>query len=107
MENLTLIQIINDCAVECEKCATACLNEKEVHMLAVCIMNDRDCADICRLTATLLARNSEHAKHMIPECIEMCKKCAAECEKHNHMEHCKKCADACLKCMEACKNMAA
>lgn len=95
-----------ECAIECEHCATSCLQEDNVKMMANCILLDRDCADICFLTAQLLARGSKHGEHMMKECAEVCEKCAEECEKHaSHMEHCKVCAEACRKCAEECKSM--
>ena len=101
--NKFLIDALNDCAAACNHCATACLDEEDVKMMVKCIKIDLDCAAICSLTATLLARGSEHGKHLLKECIEVCNACAEECEKHAHMQHCKKCAEDCRKCAEACK----
>ena len=105
-QNQTLLDALNACVAACEHCATACLQEDDVKMMARCIANDRDCADICRLTATLLARGSQHGKHLLRECIEVCEICAAECEKHDD-DHCKQCAEACRRCAEACRALAA
>ena len=101
-QNKQLMGALNNCAAECNHCATACLDEQDVKMLAKCIKLDIDCADICTLTATLIARGSEHAGHLKKECAEICNACAAECEKHTHMAHCKTCAEACRACAQAC-----
>ena len=66
-----------------------------------CIRLDRDCADICRLAATLLIRDSVIGHQFILICEEICQLCENECQKHE-MEHCKACANACKKCAEAC-----
>ena len=95
-----------ECAMECERCSSACLKEDDVKSMVNCIQLDRDCADVCTLTARLLARGSEHGIHMMKECAEICGKCAAECKKYSHMEHCKRCAEACKKCAEVCQTMA-
>ncbi len=100
------ITILNECAVACNHCATACLEEQNIQILARCIKLDLDCADICTLTATWLARGSQHAMHIMKECAEICRACADECEKHSDMEHCKECADACRRCAEECSAMA-
>ncbi len=101
--NKQLIVALNNCATECNHCTTACLEEKDVNMLAKCISLDIDCAAICTLTSSLLSRGSEHGKHLLKECAEVCNACADECEKHaEHMEHCKKCAEACRACATAC-----
>lgn len=106
VQNHGLLDALYNCAAECNHCATACLDEQDVKMLARCIKLDIDCADICSLTASLIARSSEHGEHLLKECAEICNACADECEKHNHMEHCKRCAEACRACAEECSSMA-
>lgn len=100
-----LIAALNKCAAECNHCASACLDEQDVKMLAKCIKLDIDCADICNLTASLIARRSEHGRHLLKECAEVCNACAEECEKHAKMgmEHCRICAEACRACADACR----
>lgn len=102
-QNKQLLDALNNCAAECNHCTTACLEEQDVQMLTKCIRLDIDCAAICTLTASLVARGSEHGRHMLKECAEVCNACAEECEKHaSHMEHCKRCAETCRACAEAC-----
>jgi hypothetical protein len=101
-ENKKIIDVLNDCAAECSHCMIACLDENEVKTLAKCIKLEIDCAEICRLTASYASRGSEHAAHIMMECAEICNACAAECEKHSYMEHCKRCAQACINCAEEC-----
>jgi hypothetical protein len=101
-KNQSLIDLLNNCAAVCNYCATACLGEENVKMLVNCIKLNTDCADICRLTASLLARGSEHGNHLLQECAEICQKCADECEKHRDMEHCEKCAETCYQCAQEC-----
>lgn len=104
MKDQQLIAALYQCALACNFCAASCLEEDDVKMLKACIRLDMDCAQICTLTAALLARGSEHGKHLLKECAEICGLCATECEKHApEMEHCKECAAACRKCEEACK----
>ncbi|MGI4884854.1 MAG: four-helix bundle copper-binding protein [Janthinobacterium lividum] len=91
------------CVAACEHCATACLGEDDVKMMVPCIRLDRDCADICRLTAAFIARGSDHAPHILKECIEICQKCHDECAQHPHA-HCQECAAACQACLEACQS---
>ncbi len=97
-----LIKKLDICVAACNFCASSCLKEDDVKMMAHCISNNIDCAEICRTTAILLARDSKHAKHLMKECIEVCMACVEECSKHEH-EHCKACAKACSECAEACK----
>jgi len=105
-QNKQLLDALSNCAAECNHCAAACLDEQDVKMLARCIKLDIDCAEICMLTASYVARGSEHAQHLLDECAEICDACAEECEKHAQMgmEHCKRCAEACRDCAEACRS---
>jgi hypothetical protein len=99
-----LLMVLAECAAACDHCAIACLDEPEVKMLTHCIKLDLDCAEICRTTASFVARGSSHAKHLLKECAEICEACGAECEKHaaHGMEHCRVCAEACKRCAVAC-----
>jgi hypothetical protein len=97
-----LIQQLVHCALSCETCSSACLDEQDVSMMTRCIELDRDCADICFQAARLLQRDAEIAHHFLAICEEMCRLCAAECNKHE-ANHCKTCAEVCQKCAEACR----
>lgn len=104
MENTkyqSLIQKLLDCALACENCATACLGEEDVKMMAACIKLDRDCADLCLQAARLLQRQSDIALQYLLLCEEICRQCAEECGKHQH-DHCQQCAQACRTCADAC-----
>lgn len=103
VENRAVLDALARCVAACEYCADACLSEDNIQMMVPCIRLDRDCADICRVTAAFIARNSPHAPHLMKECIELCQKCHDECAKHQH-DHCKQCAEACKACLEACKS---
>ena len=96
-----LIDTIIACALACEDCVVACLEEKDVTMMARCIELDRDCADICFLAARLLRRDSEIAHPYLKVCAEICRLCGDECSMHQH-KHCQECARACRRCEEAC-----
>ncbi|MBI3520632.1 MAG: four-helix bundle copper-binding protein [Bacteroidetes bacterium] len=104
-KNQEVISLLNQCAVACNHCLTACLEEKDIQMMAKCIKLDIDCAQICSLTASLISRGSEHGGHILKECVEICNKCAEECSKHQ-LDHCMECAEACRKCSEACRQAA-
>lgn len=97
-----LIKKLDICIAACNFCASSCLREDNVQMMAKCISMDMDCADVCRTAGVLLARKSPHGKHLLKECIEICEACAEECGKHESA-HCQACAKACRECAEACK----
>lgn len=93
------------CAIECDHCASECLKEDNVKMMARCIAIDRECAEACYASARLMAIGGEHAALFCQACAEICDACAEECEKHD-MDHCKQCAEACRRCAEECRAMA-
>lgn len=99
------IEACNECALECDHCATACLGEPDPKPMARCIALDLDCAEICRIATAYMARESEFATQMCALCADVCLECAAECGKHA-MEHCSRCAQACRRCAEECHRMA-
>jgi hypothetical protein len=99
--NRDLIGSLTNCIVACEHCFTACFEESNLDHLIKCIKLDRDCAEICALTLSFVARNSPEAASLVRTCAEICASCAEECEKHNH-DHCRDCADACRECEEKC-----
>ena len=101
-ENKKVMDALNKCAAECNHCGAACLDEQDVKMLTACIKLNKDCADICSLIASFVARGSDHARHVLKECAEICGACSEECGKHAHMEHCKVCSEVCRECAEAC-----
>jgi len=101
-DHTELINTLLDCALACEMCATACLNEQDVNKMAACIKLDRDCADICTQAAVLLQRQSLIGHQYLLLCEEICRMCGEECNKYKQMDHCKKCAEACMNCAEAC-----
>lgn len=100
------IEACNSCAVACNHCAASCLHEQDVKTMARCIALDMDCAQICALAASAMARGSEHATALCVLCADICKSCGDECGKHK-MQHCQECAKACLRCADECRKMAA
>lgn len=102
-QNQRIIALLSNCVLKCNYCITACLEEQDVKMLARCIKLNIDCAGICQLAISFIAKRSEHGTHLLGECTEICNACAEECEKHKHMEHCRRCAEACRDCAETCK----
>ena len=101
----TCIQACNTGADACDHCAASCLKEANPKPMARCIALDIDCAEICRVAASYMARGSELSGAICTVCAEVCDACAAECEKHE-MAHCKECAEECRRCAEECRRMA-
>ena len=103
MESKKIIDELYFCAAQCENCYNACQQEEDKDQLKYCMISDQDCGEICRLTGQILERNSENGDLFLKLCAEICEKCAVECEKHSHFEHCKECSEVCSKCAEMCR----
>ncbi|HCY63683.1 MAG TPA: four-helix bundle copper-binding protein [Oxalobacteraceae bacterium] len=99
------IEACNACANACDHCATACLQEPDSQAMARCVSLDMDCAQICRMAASYMARGSEFASTICQACAELCDACGDECAKFQ-MEHCQACAQACRRCADECRRMA-
>jgi hypothetical protein len=97
-----LVRVLAECHAACNYCFNACLEERDIQMMTKCIKQDKECAEICILTSSLVASNSNYSKEILELCMEACETCAAECGKH-HYDHCQACAKACNKCAEVCK----
>jgi len=98
---MNLTSVLANCQAMCNYCFDACLHEEDVKMMSKCIKLDKECAEMCNVTLSMLASNSLFSKEIIKLCAKICTECAKECGKHNN-EHCKKCAEACQQCAEAC-----
>jgi hypothetical protein len=98
------IQACHACALACDRCAAACLAEADPKAMARCIALDMDCADMCRLAAAMMARQSSFVHSMCELCAVVCKACAQECSRHP-MDHCSACAQACTRCARECERM--
>jgi hypothetical protein len=98
------IEACNACADACDHCAAACLHEADVKAMARCIALDMDCANMCRLAASVMARGSENAAAVCTLCAQLCDACGEECA-HHSMPHCQACAVACRRCADECRRM--
>ncbi len=104
-QHASCIEACNSCADACDHCAAACLKEANPKPMARCIALDMDCAAICRLAVSYMARDSEFVAAMCSLCADVCEDCGAECARHD-MQHCRDCAVACRRCAQECRDMA-
>jgi hypothetical protein len=99
-----------DCANACTQCADACMAEPEHAELIRCIRRNLDCADICQVTARVVARQAEYdgdvTRTTLEACIAACRACGDECASHAaHMRHCEICAERCRRCEKSCRDL--
>jgi hypothetical protein len=110
------MHLVNDemksCIAECLRCYQMCLSTAVGHCLQIGGQHTEPrhftlmmaCAEICRTSAHFMLLGSELHKLTCRECAEICKQCAADCERVGEM---RECVDACRRCAESCQKMAA
>jgi hypothetical protein len=102
------VSACTSCAQTCCMCADACLAEPAIDALRRCIRVNLDCADICVATSRVLSRlsngESTFAATLLPACLDACRRCMAECQRHAvEHTHCRVCAEECQRCADACE----
>ena len=96
-----------ECQVHCDMCFHHCaelvaMGKKDhVKSMHACV----DCAECCKLAATLSARQSSYAKHACECCAKCNDECAAACEKFADDKHMAACAKSCRDCAKECRTM--
>ncbi|AWI12611.1 hypothetical protein B4064_1172 [Caldibacillus thermoamylovorans] len=105
MHPTNLINIIQHCATTCDHMITHLTNHEEMNNRRLQLQLLRDCADICHVTASFIARNSHLNKMMAQICAQICEACGNECSKFNdrHSQHC---AQVCYHCAQECRSFA-
>lgn len=89
------------CATACDEYATECSRQQDIEDLYRCIFLSLDCADLCRQVAVLYVRGSENTRLLARTCIEVCEKCAEECEQMSADRACQ-IASVCRQCIRVC-----
>ena len=65
------VEICNACAVSCLQCVVACLKETDVKAMAQCIALDLECAEVCRLCVSSMARDGECMEEICALCAKV------------------------------------
>lgn len=108
VSNPTVGRAIQECLESLRWCS-ACVDEglrQDPSGMAGSIQLCHECAPICGLCATLLSGNSQFAHQICGVCADICDACATECEKHQHSETMRKCAECCRRCAKTCREIA-
>lgn len=93
------IQNLMQCIAVCTACAHKCVQEGHKKTAVIC----HECAEVCDLALKLKCTGSEFSDQVLDLCADVCKKCAAECQKMQ-VQHCKECGDVCNTCSESCSS---
>jgi hypothetical protein len=83
-----------------------CLGKGGAHASQPHIIMLLDCADISRVSADLMLRQSPRHFVTCGACAQICEACAEDCEKLDPQdEEMKRCAEICRRCAELCREM--
>lgn len=96
----------SDCAKSCDMmfhhCAVLVGEGKKEHAKPMRVA--ADCAEFCKLSATMIARHSPLMTASCGACADACAACASACSKFDS-EVMKSCAETCKKCEDSCREM--
>jgi hypothetical protein len=100
----SVIKACNDCARECLNTEIEAARKDLFKKDDIAMVLERNCQDICMLTASLLQRGFSQAEHVARECAKMCEAFAAECAKYEN-RLLRSCSEACLRCAAECRKL--
>jgi hypothetical protein len=101
------IQNCLDCHNSCLNTVTYCLQQGQHHADPAHIVMMLDCAEMCQTSANFMLRHSAFHMRTCDVCAEICKACAADCQKFSDDMQMQSCADMCRRCAQSCQSMAA
>ena len=90
----------------CEETITYCLQQGGEHASATLIRALTDCADICRMCADMMMRDSDFSGAMCGLCADVCLRCAEECGRMDADQQMMSCAETCRRTADMCRQMA-
>lgn len=100
------IDACTSCHQTCLHTARHCLEKGGEHATSAHIALLLDCAQICATSADFMTRHSQHHRTTCAACAELCRACAAACEKIGGSDMMKQCAAECRRCADSCATMA-
>lgn len=98
------IEASKACAAACDAASIRGAYESNAHAMTDCIALSTDCAEICRLAAAYMERESKTVTAVLLACEEACEHCKRECDKYL-MDYCRACATACRTCLIECREL--
>ena len=106
MTNQTISKEVQQCIDACKECQKCCVAlERSGGVDAGTIQTAKDCAEICQTCSNFVTRDSHYAADIRKLCAQVCKACAAACDKASQGSIAKQCSEACRRCAETCVNV--
>ncbi len=99
------IEACMSCFSVCEQTLAHCLKKGGRHASPERVKLLLDCAESCRMSVSMLSRESTYHLQQCALCAQVCKACEESCEEFGDDAQMKACADACRTCADACRRM--
>jgi hypothetical protein len=99
--NERILDQLRKCVDLCNACFRVCLDDPNISRLIRCIELNRECAQMCQMTISMIERGSEHLNGFLDLCATICRACAEECANLQHQAG-RQCAAIAGACAEAC-----
>lgn len=100
------IQNCTDCHNICVQTTVYCMQMGGKHIDAAHLENLLDCAEMCRMSADFMLRNSVLHTQVCGVCADACASCAESCAQFEDDAQMQTCAEQCRRCAESCHDMA-
>ena len=95
------------CYQECLSCIPHCLSQGGKHAEQKHISLMLECAEICNMSASVMALKGQFAHELCQLCAKVCEACEASCRSIDPNDSMmQRCADMCRRCADSCRSMA-
>jgi Cys-rich four helix bundle protein (predicted Tat secretion target) len=105
--NKALLSAHSECVSKGEVCLSHCLELLATgdKSMGPCAKVVNEMLAVCGAVRDLAAQGAPALSKLAGVCLDVCKRCEAECRKHAHSQ-CQDCAAACAACQVECKKIA-
>jgi Cys-rich four helix bundle protein (predicted Tat secretion target) len=107
--NKALVATASDCLSKGELCLSHChgMLANGDKSMGACAKTASEMLATCGALLSLAAQGAPSLSKFATVCLDVCKRCEAECRKHLQHPPCADCAAACATCAAECKKIAA
>ena len=107
--NKAVVATAGDCLSKGELCLSHCHEMLATgdKSMGACAKTVSEMIAVCGAMLSLAAQGAPSLSRFATVCLDVCRRCEAECRKHVQHTPCKDCATACGACQTECKKIAA
>jgi len=107
--NKAVVATASDCLSKGQLCLSHCHEMLATgdKSMGACAKTASEMVAVCGAMLSLAAQGAPSLSKAATVCLDVCRRCEAECRKHIQHSPCKDCATACAACQVECKKIAA